>query len=150
MCALLFKFVYSKMKISIEENINEIRLSIERLERRREEAIIELNEKHRAFEEAKKSSEKEIQDAEARAKQITDQAAEMINNALSCKQIENDKEIEKIKIRLYAELHHKISEMVMKEIKKKVEEMRNDRDFQNSGIDSAINRLESLMNRIHN
>jgi F0F1-type ATP synthase membrane subunit b/b' len=146
MCAVLFKFAYEKFQTGIEESIKEIRLSIEGLERRREEAILKLNETHRALEEAKNNAEKSIQEAEVQAKKITDQSAELISRAMEKKLAEYDKEIEQIKIRLYAELHHGISEMIMKEIKKKVISMKTDRDFHNVYINKAITAIDQMIN----
>jgi F0F1-type ATP synthase membrane subunit b/b' len=134
------------MQASLEEGIDEVRSSIENIERRREEVVMELNGLRRAVEDAKQNAEMMIQEAEMKAKKITDQSAELISNALERQQIEYDKEVEQIKIRLYAELHHRISDMVIREIKKKVNEIKTDRNFQNAGIDVAIKNLERLIN----
>ncbi|MDR1476349.1 MAG: ATP synthase F0 subunit B [Holosporales bacterium] len=145
MCILLFKFAYVKVQDGLKINIESIRESIEKLEKRRDKANAKYTEVQRELISAKQNVEKVIQEAEAEARRIVDQSADIIRRAIDQKRNEYDKEVEQVKSGLYSELHHKISDMVMKEIVKEVKEMQSDRNFQNAGIDAAIDKLEKLV-----
>jgi F0F1-type ATP synthase membrane subunit b/b' len=129
----------------LEESINEIRESIENLEKRRSDAVQKLSESKHVFEVTSRDVEKLIRKSEERAKKISEQSTELISNAIRRKQREYDNEMDRIRGGLYSELHHKIADMIVKEIERKIIAMRLDRNLQNEVINKAINDLGELI-----
>ncbi|MDR1034529.1 MAG: ATP synthase F0 subunit B [Holosporales bacterium] len=145
MCFLLFKFTYKKVQSSLEGNVTEVRRSIEGIEKRRADTILKISEAKYALEVAKRQAEAVIQEAEDQAKKITNQSTDIISRAVEQKQREYDKELAQIKIGLYSEMHHKISEMIIKEIERKIHTVKMKGAFQNGTIDDAIEALDQLI-----
>jgi F0F1-type ATP synthase membrane subunit b/b' len=142
MCVLIFKLTYSKIRLSLENGIDGIKHSMENLEKRKVASDLKFNELQKDLAEAKQNVSKTLQEAKEKAKKIAEQAVESMNREIEQKQKEYDKNIERIKAGLYSELCRNISDMIIKEIEKKIKGMRTDMNLHEKLIDFAIDELE--------
>ncbi|MDR0640249.1 MAG: hypothetical protein LBF65_00720 [Holosporales bacterium] len=144
MCVLLFKVLYKKCQIELEKSIEDVKNSIEDLEKRKLTTERHLEHLRQELEEARQNVDKAVQEAEIEAKRITEKSAISITKAIERKQEDYQKEIEKIRTGLYSELQIRMSELIIKEIENRLKEFKTNREFQNTGINNAIKRLELL------
>lgn len=147
MLVFLFKFGYRKLDNRLNEDIENIKFTLNDLERKKLESNEEINHLKRELQDANDSISKAISKAEQKAKEITENSNKNIEEILKNKQTEYESIRERIEQSFLVDLKNKLVSLILKDLEKRIKETQGSREFQNDLIENSIEHLENLVKK---
>jgi len=147
MLVFLFKFGYRKLDNRLNEDIENIKFTLNDLERKKLESNEEINHLKRDLQDANDSISKAISKAEQKAKEITENSNKNIEEILKNKQTEYESIRKRIEQSFLVDLKNKLVSLILKDLEKRIKETQGSREFQNDLIENSIEHLENLVKK---
>lgn len=147
MLVFLFKFGYKKLDNRLNEDIENIKFTLNDLERKKLESNEEINHLKRELQDANDSISKAILRAEQKAKEITENSNKNIEEVLKDKQAEYEAIRKRIEQSFLVDLKNKLVSLILKDLEKRIKETQDSREFQNDLIENSIEHLENLVKK---
>lgn len=147
MIVLLFKFGYKKIDNKLNEDIKNIKLNLNDLERRKAESNEEIVRLKQELQDANNSILQAVSKAEQKAKEITENSNKNIEKALKDKQADYEVIRKRIEQSFLVDLKNKLVSLILKDLEKKIKESKDSREFQNDLIENSIEHLENLVKK---
>ena len=142
---LIFKFAYQKLDARLSKDVNDIRDLLNGLDKKKSESEQQIKLLKNDLIEANDHINKTVSDAEQKAKKLTEKSHQEISNIIKLKQGEYDQAIKKMKSSMTVEMQNKLVDAVIKELVRKLQTARDDRDFQNTSIENSLEMLNNLV-----
>lgn len=147
MLVFLFKFGYKKLDNRLNEDIENIKFTLNDLERKKLESNEEINHLKRELQDANDSISKAILRAEQKAKEITENSNKNIEEVLKDKQAEYEAIRKRIEQSFLVDLKNKLVSLILKDLEERIKETQDSREFQNDLIENSIEHLENLVKK---
>ena len=141
---VIAKYAYKKIDEKLSNDVKNIKDLLSGLEKTKidsEKQIVYLKQE---LAEANEHIIKAMNEAEQTAKAITEKSNQEISRIIEAKQEEYDHAVQKMRKSLSVEMQNKLVDAVIRELLNKLNEAKEDRDFQNSSIEKSLRMLEEL------
>ena len=144
MLVFVFKFFYKKLDKQLENEVNQVRQSVENIEVSKKDISREIRGLQLELQNANEHMAKSIKDAENKARELAESSNKDVENAIERKQREYNAALAQIRSGLSVELKNKMVGFVLEDLKNKLRSKQDSRDFQNFLIQNSIKSIESL------
>lgn len=146
-CWFVFKIAYKKLDRSLTKEVDDIRNLLDTLKIQKQEAETRLIQLKRELEDAEAKIENTIAAAEEEAQRISEKSNQETSKLVRQKQAEYAQAIKKIEAGISVELQHKIADAIIEKLVSKLQESRDNREFQNLSIENSTAMIEKLVEK---